>query len=185
MDLYHVVVEPNFCHRPQGESIMTSTTHVSFLTGGGTNRQGDTGSSVSITGTEMMSRGWQGCCVFISLGGLCFCCDYLPLQGKDFLWGSMEKCGFLPSALISTPASSWVSLEDKCVCISQGISTVWTVIIPAYSRAPTFWADVPLHRLYSITLLRQLGLGMEICFIYALNTVTYFHICEFWMCLIS
>jgi len=132
---------------------MTNTTHISSLAGSQTNRQGDTGvicfchrhrnSLPTPLGVDKAGLHSLAC----RLGGICSCCDYLPLQRKGFLLGPMEKCCSLPSAMISTPAGSWVSLEGKSVQTRQGISTGCTalaVIITAYSGAPTLTAHVPV-----------------------------------------
>lgn len=76
---------------PGWERTMTNTTHISCVQGRRADRQGDTGvvcfcqkhrnSLQSPPGVDKAGVHSLACC----RGGMCSCCDYLPLQRKGFL----------------------------------------------------------------------------------------------------
>lgn len=105
-----------------------NTTHISCVIASQASRQGDTGVICfcqkhrnSLKSPPVVDKACMHS-LASSRGGMCSCCDYLPLQRKGSLSGPMEKCCCLPSAMISALVCSWVSTEGKRVWTRPGIS---------------------------------------------------------------
>lgn len=134
---------------PGWEHTMMNTTHIRSLAGSQTEKHSDIGvigfcqkhrnSHPTPPGVDKAGVHLLACC----RGGMCSCCDYLPLQRKGFLWGPMEKCSCLPSAMISAPVGSAQRAKVSRPAGGFPQALVWVVVITAYSRAHTpFWKVV-------------------------------------------
>lgn len=137
---------------PGWEHTMMNSTHIRSLAGSQTEKHSDIGvigfcqkhrnSHPTPPGVDKAAVHSLACC----RSGMCSCCDYLPLQRKGFLWGPMEKCSCLPSAMISAPVG--LAQRAKVSRPAGGFpqALVWAVVITAYIRAPTLRAHSPLWK---------------------------------------
>lgn len=120
---------------PGWEHTMTNTAHIRSIACSQGDKHSDTGvicfcqkhrnSHPTPPGADKAGMHSLAC----RRGGMCSCCDYLPLQRKGFLWGPMETCSCLPSAMISAPVGSAQRAKVSRPAGGFPQVLVWVVVI--------------------------------------------------------